>query len=148
MTASISRARPAPYSDACSIPTGLPCTTTCEPRSVCGFSSTGLKSVRGARPAARACTACALPISPPSAQAAALFDMFCGLNGATRMPLRFAARQSPATTTDFPASDAVPWIINARALTANASIVPPNVEPSLLADDPRLPTLRPTAISP
>ena len=47
----------------------------------------------------------------------ALFDMFCGLNGATHKPRRFAARHSPATTTDFPASDAVPWIMIARALT-------------------------------
>ena len=31
--------------------------------------------------AARACSAWARPISPPSAVTAALFDMFCGLNG-------------------------------------------------------------------
>ena len=55
------------------------------------------------------------PDLAPSAQAVALFDMFCGLNGATRMPRRFAARHSPATTTDFPASDAVPRIITDRA---------------------------------
>ena len=48
--------------------------------------------------------------------------MFSGLNGATRMPRRFAARHSPATTTDFPASDAVPWIITARALTPARSL--------------------------
>ena len=53
----------------------------------------------------RACTASARPISPPSAHAAALFDMFCGLNGATRMPRRLAARHSAATMTDFPASE-------------------------------------------
>ena len=37
---------------------------------------------------ARACSAWARPISPPSAVTAALFDMFCGLNGATRRPRR------------------------------------------------------------
>ena len=44
-------------------------------------------SAVGAMPAAAACTAWARPISAPSAQTAALFDMFCALNGATRTPL-------------------------------------------------------------
>ena len=34
------------------------------------------------RPQARACSACARPISPPSTVTAALLDIFCGLNGA------------------------------------------------------------------
>src|SRR5262249_55482394 len=34
--------------------------------------------------------------------------MFCALNGATRIPLRTSNRHSPATTTDFPASELVP----------------------------------------
>ena len=47
--------------------------------------------------AARACSACARPISPPSAVTAALFDMFCGLNGRTARPRSVNARASPAT---------------------------------------------------
>ena len=44
--------------------------------------------------AARACNACARPISPPSAVTAALLDMFCGLNGRTReAAAREGARQ-------------------------------------------------------
>ena len=48
-----------------------------------------------ARAAARACSACARPISPPSAVTAALFDMFCGLNGRTLRPRRVKARAKP-----------------------------------------------------
>ena len=90
------------------VPTTRPCTTTCERRSECGFRSTRLKSRCGSSPAARACKACARPISPPSAQTAALLDMFCGLNGATRMPRRRASRHSPATMTDLPTFEPVP----------------------------------------
>src|ERR1700752_1783445 len=68
----------------------------------------GLNRMLGASPAARACTACARPISPPSLVTAELLDMFCALNGATRMPLRANSRHRPATTIDFPASDVVP----------------------------------------
>src|SRR5437588_12827355 len=75
-------------------------------------------SVLGGVRAARACSACARPISPPSAVTAALFDMFCGLNGRTCSP-RFAnARASPATISDLPTSDAVPCSISARPLTS------------------------------
>src|SRR5271170_7815391 len=52
--------------------------------------------------------ACARPISPPSTVTAELLDMFCALNGATRTPRRASRRHSPATTTDFPASELVP----------------------------------------
>jgi len=45
-------------------------------------------SVTGSVPQARACNAWARPISPPSAVTAALFDMFCGLNGRTLSPRR------------------------------------------------------------
>ena len=51
---------------------------------------------------------CARPISPPKGQAAALFDMFCGLKGATLRPRRFAIRQSPTTSNDLPTSEPVP----------------------------------------
>src|SRR5260370_31569739 len=72
----------------------------------------------GAIRAARACSACARPISPPSAVTAALFDMFCGLNGRTWRP-RFAnARARPATISDVPTSDAQPWNMSARAATS------------------------------
>ena len=71
---------------------GVPCTITCAPVSVSGLSSTGFMWTLGDMPAARACTACARPISPPSTVTAALFDMFCGLNGATFRPRRTSAR--------------------------------------------------------
>src|SRR5689334_1885979 len=77
--------------------------------------------VAGVR-AARACSACARPISPPSAVTAALFDMFCGLNGSTRSPRRVAARTSPATMSDLPTSDPAPWIINARAIETRSEL--------------------------
>ena len=50
------------------------------------------------------------------AQAAALLDMFCGLNGATRMPRCLAIRHKPATMTDFPTLEPVPWIMITWAL--------------------------------
>ena len=71
----------------------------------------------GATRAARACKAWARPISPPSAVTAALFDMFCGLNGRTLRPRSVKARASPATMSDLPTSEPVPWNISARAGT-------------------------------
>ena len=71
-------------------------------------------STSGSTPQARACSACARPISPPSAVTAALLLMFCGLNGRTRSPRRAKARHSPATSSDLPAFEQVPWIIKAR----------------------------------
>src|SRR5690606_17595783 len=65
-------------------------------------------SVMGSRPQARACKACARPISPPSAVTAALLDMFCGLKGATRRPRIPAARQRPATISDLPTFEPAP----------------------------------------
>ena len=65
-------------------------------------------SVCGSSPHAIACTACARPISPPSAVTAELSAMFCGLNGATRTPLRYNTRHNPATSVLLPASDVVP----------------------------------------
>ena len=64
-------------------------------------------TVAGVR-AARACSAWARPISPPSAVTAALFDMFCGLNGRTLRPRSVKARASPATISDLPTSEPVP----------------------------------------
>ena len=78
------RALPAWNSRARAEPITLPCTTICAPTSLCGLSSTGFRSTVIAQRAARAWSACARPISPPSSVTAALFDMFCGLNGATR----------------------------------------------------------------
>ena len=52
-------------------------------------------SVCGSTPAASACSAWARPISPPSIVTAALFDMFCGLNGRTRWPRRVASAREP-----------------------------------------------------
>src|SRR5262249_2305135 len=108
------------YSRARRVAMRLPCTTTCAPTSVSGFSSTGFMSVCGAMPAASACSACARPISPPSSVTAALFDMFCGLNGRTRRPRRVARRARPATTSDLRTSEPAPWIINARAMASRS----------------------------
>ena len=74
------------YSAAFAVPKTLPCTTICAPIWLCGFSRIGFMWTLGGTPAARACSAWARPISPPSAATAALFDMFCGLNGRTRSP--------------------------------------------------------------
>ena len=79
----------------------------CAPVSVSGFSSTGFICTLGGIRAARACTACARPISPPSAATAALFDMFCGLKGATFKPRRTSTRARPATIVDLPALEPV-----------------------------------------
>jgi len=72
-------------------------------------------AVSASRRAARACSAWARPISPPSAVTAALLDMFCGLNGATRRPWLAKARQSPATISDLPTSLPVPMNMSAFA---------------------------------
>ena len=105
------------------VPTRRPWTITCAPVSVSGFSSTGFMCTLGGSRAARACTAWARPISPPSAATAALFDMFCGLNGATLQPAADEQRgQSPATSVDLPTFEPVPWIITAgvRPLIRNS----------------------------
>src|SRR6202012_6100244 len=72
-------------------------------------------STDGATRDARACSAWARPISPPSAVTAALFDMFCGLNGRTSSPRRVKARARPATMSDLPTSEPVPRNISPRA---------------------------------
>src|SRR5579872_1980818 len=90
-----------------------PLTTSWAVPSDCGFSSTGFMSLSGGTPQARACSAWARPISPPSCVTAALFDMFCGLNGRTLRPRRVSARQSPATMSDLPTSEPVPCSITA-----------------------------------
>ena len=74
----------------------------------------------GATRAARACSAWARPISPPSAVTAALFDMFCGLNGRTLRPRFAKARARPATISDLPTSEPVPWNMSARAASQNS----------------------------
>ena len=100
--------RLAMYCAASSLRSAVPLTTTCALRLPSGFSSTGFMSVEGSSPAARACSAWARPISPPSEQAAALFDMFCGLKGATLIPRRCAMRHRAATRSDLPTSEPVP----------------------------------------
>src|SRR5205085_8093104 len=72
----------------------------------------------GATRAARACSAWARPISPPSGVTAALFDMFCGLNGRTLSPRLVKARARPATSSDLPTSEPVPCSISARVIAA------------------------------
>lgn len=60
------------------------------------------------------------PISPPSTVTVALFDIFCGLNGATFRPRRTAALHRPATSIDLPTFEPVPWIISARPIDQNS----------------------------
>src|SRR5947207_13681394 len=91
----------------------------------CGFSNTGFMSIAGGAPQARACKACARPISPPSAVTAALFDMFCGLSGRTLRPRRVNTRASPATSSDFPTSEPVPCSIKARVIETVSPATPP-----------------------
>src|SRR5690349_18916917 len=80
-----------------------------------------MSTVAGAKHA-WAWSAWARPISPPSAVTAALFDMFCGLNGRTRSPRLAQARASAATSTDFPTSEPVPCSISARAAIAMSEL--------------------------
>src|SRR5947209_930637 len=88
---------------------------TCERELASGFRRMGFMSAVGSMPAATACTACARPISAPSAQTAALFDMFCALNGATRTPLRAKIRQSAAVSRLLPAEELLPSTMSTLA---------------------------------
>ncbi len=123
-TASRSLGFSAWYSRAFALPIARPRTTTCAPISLCGFRSTGFISTVAGTPQARAWSACARPISPPSTVTAALFDMFCGLNGRTESPRRAKTRQSPATISDLPTSEPVPWNISARAVKTRSPPAP------------------------
>src|SRR5579871_6103698 len=73
-----------------------------------------MSAVGGTR-AATACTAWARPISAPSAQTAALFDMFCALNGATRTPRRAKRRHSAAVSALLPTDELVPCSMSVLA---------------------------------
>src|SRR5437016_2174998 len=44
--------------------------------------------------------------------------MFCGLNGRTARPRSASARAKPATISDLPTSEPVPWNMRARAATS------------------------------
>src|ERR1700722_8361894 len=99
----------------------------CAAPSDCGFSRTGFMSLVEAMPQARACKAWARPISPPSAVTAALFDMFCGLNGRTLRPRRVKARPRPATISDLPTSEPVPCSIKARVICPCSSELDPRL---------------------
>src|SRR5690349_2519612 len=79
-------------------------------------------SASGWTPQARAWSAWARPISPPSAVTAALLLMFCGLNGRTARPRRVNARHKPATSRDLPAFEQVPCSIRARAGTGRSDV--------------------------
>src|SRR4051794_18110485 len=109
------------------LPDTRPHSTICAAPSDCGFSSTGFMSLTGTVPQARACKACARPISPPSSVTAALFDMFCGLNGRTLRPRRVKARPSPATSSDLPTSEPVPCSISARVIPRGSSELDPGL---------------------
>src|SRR5688572_22109632 len=68
----------------------------------------------GSTRAATACSAWALPISPPSAVTAALLDMFCGLNGRTFSPRLANARARPVAMSDLSTFEPVPCSMMAR----------------------------------
>src|ERR1700734_2759505 len=76
--------------------------------------STGFISAHATTRHASACSACARPISRPSGVAAEFNDMFCALNGATRIPESEKIRPKPAVTKDFPTCEPVPRIMSAR----------------------------------
>src|SRR6516162_4846030 len=111
------------YSPAEALPQTRPSSTICAPLSDCGFSNTGFMSVIGSTPQARACNACARPISPPSAATAALFDMFCGLNGRTLSPRLVKARAIPVSSSDLPTSEPVPCSISARVTAETPTVL-------------------------
>src|SRR3954447_20223752 len=115
------------YSRADCVECTWPQITSCPIPSDCGFSSTGFMSVVGGTPRARAGGAWARPISPPSSVTAALFDMFCGLNGRTLRPRRVKARASPATSSDLPTSEPVPCSISARVIRSGSSELDPRL---------------------
>ena len=79
-------------------------------------------------PAAAACIACERPISDPSGQTAALFDMFCALNGATRTPRPAKIRQRAAVSRLLPTDELAPWIMRVRAVIAG---LPPHAREDL-----------------
>ncbi|MBF8299375.1 MAG: hypothetical protein HW397_424 [Dehalococcoidia bacterium] len=87
--------------------------------------------------AAAACTAWALPISPPSMVAKEFNDMFWALNGATLSPRLAKIRQRAVVKTDLPALDMVPWTISTLAGrsptcgSANAALQMRNIVPAL-----------------
>jgi len=68
----------------------------------------------GVARAAMACNAWDRPISPPSLQTAALFDMFCALKGVTRTPLFAKQRHSAAVNKLLPAEELVPITMSVR----------------------------------
>ena len=77
-------------------------------------------STDGSIRAARACSHCATPISPPSTTLA-LFDMFCALNGTTSTPCRENHRASAVTSRLLPAVDVQPSTMSGRRIvTAGA----------------------------
>ena len=90
-----------------------PWTMTCARISACGLSRTGFICTVGSLPAARACVACARPISPPSGVTAALLLMFCDLNGADVQPAPGEARHNAVTSSDLPTFEPVPCSIRA-----------------------------------
>ena len=53
----------------------------------------------------------------PAAEAA-LFDMFCALNGATRTPRPAKIRQRAAVSRLLPTDELAPWIMRVRAVIA------------------------------
>ncbi len=89
----------------------MPITTTCDLRLPSGLSRMGFISTVGAILAASACTACALPNSPPSGVTNEFRDMFCALNGATRSPSCAKMRHNAVAIRDFPACEVVPCTI-------------------------------------
>ena len=99
------------YSPADMVAKTLPWTITWDWLSPVGFNSMGFMWTDGGSPAASACSACALPISPPSCATAEFNAMFCALNGATLNPLFLRHLMSAAVRTLFPTCEEVPWSI-------------------------------------
>ena len=99
----------------------LSCGRIC--RVLCGGKYYRCRTCWGLRYESQYEPAWARPISPPSKVTAALFDMFCGLNGRTASPRRVNSRASPVTKVDLPTWEAVPWIM--RAIAVMERLTPP-----------------------
>src|SRR3546814_11775153 len=94
----------------------------CAPRAYCGLSRMGFMSAVGDTPQARAWSAWARPISPPSRVTAALFDLFCGLKGRTVNPRRVKARASPATSSDLPTSEDRKSVVSGKRVSVRVDL--------------------------
>jgi hypothetical protein len=109
-------------------PTGRPSTTTCEVWSLPGLSSTGFIAASGATRRAAACTACARPISAPSAVTALLSAHVLRLE--RRHPHALAGQPAAQPGRDHGLAG-----VGRRPATSNAPPVTPGLEAACSAGE-------------